>query len=140
MTQHAWLKMEPRLTTLCAGFVRKNSSSFHRMVSRPPLHMSQSLSTKTFSPTSSIRRPFSPPDRDLQKDDVYHCEDPRRAEVPLLPPPHREAREYSKLQVDRLDYQGNLLQAKVKGPIPTQRRVLKDDKGMLICSLAQGNL
>ena len=30
---------------------------------------------------------------------------------------------YSKLQVDRLDYQGGLMQAPIKIPIPTQRRV-----------------
>ena len=47
---------------------------------------------------------------------------------------------YSKLQVDRLDYQGNLVQAQVKIPIPTQRRVLKDGKGMLNCFISTGGL
>ena len=47
---------------------------------------------------------------------------------------------YSKLQVDRLDFQGILVQTQVKIPIPTQRRVLKDGKGMLNCSLSQENL
>ena len=47
---------------------------------------------------------------------------------------------HSKLQVDRLDYQGDLVQAQIKNPIPTQRRVLKYGKGMLNCSKAQGNL
>ena len=46
----------------------------------------------------------------------------------------------SKLQVECLDYKGGLMQAHIKIPIPTQRRVLKDGKGMLNCSLAQGNL
>ena len=46
----------------------------------------------------------------------------------------QESRWYSKLQVDRLDYQGNLVQTQVKIPIPTQRRVLKDGKGVLNCS------
>ena len=32
------------------------------------------------------------------------------------------------------------MQAQIKIPIPTQRRVLKDGKGMLNCSSAQGNL
>ena len=45
-----------------------------------------------------------------------------------------------KLQVDRLDYQGGLMQAQIKFPSPTQRRVLKDGKEMLNCSSAQGNL
>ena len=52
----------------------------------------------------------------------------------------REARGYSNLQVDRLDCQWNLVQTQVKIPISTQCRVLKDGKGMLNCSLAQGNL
>ena len=52
----------------------------------------------------------------------------------------REARGDSKLQVDRLDSQGGEMQALIKIPIPTQRRVLKDGKGMLNCSSAQGNL
>ena len=42
----------------------------------------------------------------------------------------REARGYSKLQVDRLDYQGGLIQTQIKIPILTQRRVLKDGKEM----------
>ena len=50
----------------------------------------------------------------------------------------REAQGYSKLQVDRLDYQGGLMQAQIKIPIPTQRRVLEVGKEMLNCSSAQG--
>ena len=50
----------------------------------------------------------------------------------------REAWGYSKLQVDRLDYQGGLMQTQIKIPTPTQRRVLKDGKEMLNCSSAQG--
>ena len=38
------------------------------------------------------------------------------------------------LRVERLDYQGNLPQAKIKVPVPTQRRVFKDGKGMLCWS------
>ena len=45
-----------------------------------------------------------------------------------------------KLQVNRLDYQGGLMQTQIKIPIPTQRRVLEDGKEMLNCSSAQGNL
>ena len=37
----------------------------------------------------------------------------------------REAQGYSKPQVDSLDYQGDLMQAQIKVPIPTRRRVLK---------------
>ena len=37
-------------------------------------------------------------------------------------------------QVDRLDWQGNLVQTQVKIPILTQRRHLKHGKGMLNCS------
>ena len=49
----------------------------------------------------------------------------------------REARGYSKLQSDKLDYQGGLTQAQIKIPVPTQRRVLKVGKEMLNCSSAQ---
>ena len=44
------------------------------------------------------------------------------------------SRRYSKLQVDRLYYAGGLMQAQIKIPIPTQRRVLKDGQGMPNCS------
>ena len=43
----------------------------------------------------------------------------------------------SQFQVDRLDYQGDLMQKHIKISLPTQRRVLKDGKGMLNCSQAQ---
>ena len=53
----------------------------------------------------------------------------------------REARRYSKLQVDRLDHLGSLLrQTQIIIPTLTQRRVPKDVKEMLNCSSVQGNL
>ena len=61
---------------------------------------------------------------------------PHPREVRLRREPHG----YSKLQVDRLNYQGGLMQAQITIPIPTQRRVLKVGKEMLNCSSAQGNL
>ena len=51
-----------------------------------------------------------------------------------------EARRYSKLQFDRLAYQKNFVQARIKIPIPTQRLVPKDGKGTLNFSSALVNL
>ena len=50
----------------------------------------------------------------------------------------REAQGYSKLQVDRLDYQGGLMQTQIKIPIPTLCRLLEVAQEMLNCSSAQG--